>query len=134
EAKIVLRKRVVEIQGEMELVDLQISGKEGKVFWIPADLFSSQLRKKGGRLKIPFHIKGDLNDPKFNLKEAVLIALGLSLVESLGMPVKILEGKEGLKIKKLHRALSIGEKDLMTGSLRYDLCFHLSRARLNQGT
>lgn len=98
EAKVGLRKRAVDIQGDMELVDLQIKGSGGKVFWIPADLFSSQLKKKGGRLTVPFRIQGDLDDPKFNLQESILIQIGLSLAESLGMPVKIFpDGKEDLR-------------------------------------
>ncbi len=89
EMKILKRERLIEIQGNMDLVGLQIKGDRGKVFWIPADLFSSQLKKRGGRLKILLHLKGDLDDPNFNLQESLLVHLGLSLAESVGMPVKI---------------------------------------------
>jgi hypothetical protein len=98
EAKVVLKKRVIDIHGDMELVGLQIKRAAGKIFWIPADLFSSQLKKKGGRLKIPFHIRGDLDDSKFNLQESLLTALGFSLARSLGMPVKIFpDGREEIR-------------------------------------
>jgi hypothetical protein len=64
------------------------------------------LEQKKYQIKVPFHVKGNLGDPQFNLQEAFLTSIAFSLMEALGLPVKSMgesvsgdtgKEKEGLK-------------------------------------
>ena len=47
-------------------------------------------------MKVRFRIKGNLDDPQFNLRENVASRLTLALAESLGLPVTVVgEGRVG---------------------------------------
>jgi len=57
-------------------------------------------------VKAPFHVKGNLGDPQFKLQDALLTRIAFSLIDALGLPVKIIGeslpgdtggGTEGLK-------------------------------------
>jgi hypothetical protein len=96
EAKIAVRKKMVDVPGELDLINLRIRGGEGTVLWIPAKTLVSLLEKRGYEIKVRFHVKGDMDNPQFNLQEALLTQLGISLAEALGIPIKVL-GEEILK-------------------------------------
>ncbi len=105
-AKITLKQEMIDAPGSMELVDLRIK-EEGTVFWIPARTLVALLKSKGNRIKAQFHVKGNINDPKFDLQESVLTRLAFSFGEALGLPVKGLgetvlggagKGTEGLSV------------------------------------
>jgi hypothetical protein len=75
------------------------------VFYFPAKLLVSLLKDRGNQLKARFQVKGNLDDPQFNLQESFLNRVGFSLAESLGIPIKglgeqvvggSLKGAEGL--------------------------------------
>jgi hypothetical protein len=64
------------------------------------------LERKKYEIKVPFHVKGNLGDPKFSLQETLLMRIGFSFMEALGLPVKGVaeslfgepeKGMEGLK-------------------------------------
>ena len=104
EAKIAVRKEMIDAPGQMELIDLRIKEK-GTVFWIPAKTLLSLLKDKGNRIKVKFHVKGNMNDPQFKIEETFLTQVGFSLAEVLGIPIKVLgetilegsgKGAEGL--------------------------------------
>jgi hypothetical protein len=87
EAKIELRNRVIDAPGSMELVDLKIK-QGGTVFWIPAETLAVLLKDRGNRIKAKFRVKGNMDDPRFDLQENVLTRIAFSFGEALGLPVK----------------------------------------------
>jgi len=87
ETKIVVRQKRIDAPGYIELIDLRMK-EEGTVFWIPAKTLVSLLKDKGNRIKAQFHVKGDINDPQFDLQETVLNRVAFSLMEALGIPIK----------------------------------------------
>ena len=89
EAKINLKQKRIDAPGVMELMDLRIK-EEGTVFWIPAKTLVSLLKNKGNSVKGKFHVKGNMNDPKFNLQENILTQMAFSFGEALGLPVRSL--------------------------------------------
>ena len=89
EARIELKKRLIDAPGMMELADLRIK-EEGTVFWVPAKILASLLKNKGNRIRAKFRVKGNLDDPKFDLQETLLTRLAFSLGEALGLPVRSL--------------------------------------------
>ena len=91
ETKIALKERMINAPGKLELTALHIKEGKGTVFWIPAKTLSSSLKEKGNRVQISFRMKGNLEDPKFNLQEALLTRIALSLLEALGIPVKVMD-------------------------------------------
>ena len=96
EAKIAVRKRMIDAPGVLNLINLHIRGGEGTVLWIPAKTLVSLLEKKGHEIKVRFHVQGDMDNPQFHFQEALLTQLGISLAEALGISIKVL-GEEILK-------------------------------------
>jgi hypothetical protein len=100
ESKIVLKEERIDAPGELDFVNLHIKKGGGTVFWIPAEILAPLLEKKRNQVKVPFHVKGNLGDPQFNLQETFLTQIGLSLAEALGLPIKSVggtgKGMEGL--------------------------------------
>jgi hypothetical protein len=92
ESKIVLKEKRIEASGELEFINLHIKDGGGTVFWIPAETLASLLEKKRNQVKAPFHVKGNLGDPRFNLQETFLTQIAFSLTEALGFPIKSLGG------------------------------------------
>ncbi|NWG01456.1 MAG: DUF748 domain-containing protein [Syntrophaceae bacterium] len=88
QSQIVLKEKRIDAPGEMNLIDLRFKEGGGTVFWIPAESLSSLLKKKGNHVKVAFHIRGNLEDPQFNLQETFLTQIAFSLMEELGLPVK----------------------------------------------
>jgi len=104
EAKIGVKKRMIDAPGQLELVDLQMK-EGGTLLWIPAKILVSFLKKKGNRIQIQFHVKGNMDDPQFSLQETFLTRVAVSLAETLGIPIKVVgetmiggtgKGAEGL--------------------------------------
>jgi hypothetical protein len=89
ESKITLKEKRIDAPGELDFINLHIKEEGGTVFWIPAETLASLLEKKRNQVKAPFHVKGNLGDPHFKLHEALLTRIAFSLIEALGLPVKI---------------------------------------------
>jgi hypothetical protein len=89
ESKISLRGKRIDASGEMDFINLHIKKGGGTVFWIPAETLVPLLEKKRNQVKAPFHVKGNLEDPHFKLQEVFLTQIAFSLIEALGLPVKI---------------------------------------------
>jgi hypothetical protein len=106
DAKITLKEKFIDAPGKLELVHLHIKEGEGTVFWIPAKALIPPLKEKGDRIQVSFHMKGSLEDPRFNLQETLLTRIAISLLEAVGVPVKVV-GEEILE-KTIK-----GEKGLM---------------------
>ena len=96
EAKVAIKKRVIDAPGELELVDLRIKEGGGTILWIPAKTLVSLLEQKGNRIKVHFRVEGNEDDPRFSIQEAFLTQVALSLAQALGIPVKIV-GEEVLR-------------------------------------
>jgi hypothetical protein len=88
DATIEMKEKRIDASGQWIWSDLGIKEGEGTVFWIPAKTLVAALKGKGNRIQIKFHVKGNMNDPQFNLWEAVLTRIGISLVQALGLPVR----------------------------------------------
>jgi len=88
DARIAVKKRMIDAPGQLELANLQIKEGGGTVLWVPAKHLTSILKDKGNRIKAQFHVKGNIDDPQFSLQETFLNRLGISLAEALGIPIK----------------------------------------------
>jgi hypothetical protein len=88
EAKIGVKKRMIDAPGQLELVDLQMK-EGGTLLWIPAKILVSLLKKKGNRIQIQFHVKGNMDDPQFSLQETFLTRVAVSLAGTLGIPIQV---------------------------------------------
>ncbi len=104
EAKIGIKKRMIDAPGQLELVDLQMK-EGGTLLWIPAKILVSLLKKKGNRIQTQFHVKGNMDDPQFSLQETFLTRVAVSMAGALGIPIKVVgetiiggagKGTEGL--------------------------------------
>jgi hypothetical protein len=96
DAKITLTDKFIDAPGKLELVALHIKEGEGTVFWIPAKTLVSLLKEKGDRIEVSFHMKGSLQDPRFNLQENFLTRIAIALLEAVGVPIKVV-GEEILE-------------------------------------
>ena len=96
EAKVTVNNKVIDAPGSMELTRLRIGSGGGSVFYIPAKTVVSLLKDKGDRIKVNFHVKGNLDDPRFNLQENIITRIGISMAEALRVPIRIV-GEEFLK-------------------------------------
>jgi len=92
---ITVRQRTIDAPGTLELTDLRIQEGSGMVLWIPARTLVSVLKNKGNRIKVRFRVKGNLDDPQFNLRENLATQIAVSLAEALGVPIKVV-GEEVL--------------------------------------
>ena len=88
ESKITLKEKSMDAPGELDFINLHMQERGGIVFWIPAETLTSLLRQKRNQIKVPFHVKGNLDDPQFNLQEVFLTRIAFSLMEALGLPAK----------------------------------------------
>src|SRR4030043_454619 len=95
ESQIALKEKKIDAPGVLDFVNLHIQEGGGTVFWIPAETLTSLFKKKRNQVKVPFHVKGDLEDPRFNLQETFLTQIAFSLTEALGLPIKSLGGGVG---------------------------------------
>jgi hypothetical protein len=105
DSRIVVKEKRMDAPGEMDLINLHIKEGGGTVFWIPAETLVSLLEKKGHQLKAKFHVKGNMENPQFNLQETFLTQVAISLAQALGISVKVvgeevpqgtLKGEKGL--------------------------------------
>ncbi len=88
EAKISIKQRMIDAPGQLKLIDLQME-ERGTVLWIPAKALVSLLRDKGNRIQIRFDVKGNMDDPQFNLQETFLTRVAVSMAETLGIPIRV---------------------------------------------
>jgi hypothetical protein len=95
ESQIVLKEKRIDAPGELDFINLHIKEGGGTVFWIPAETLASLLEKKRNQVKAPFHVKGNLGDPRFNLQETFLTQIAFSLTEAFGLPIKSVGGSVG---------------------------------------
>ena len=56
----------------------------------------SLLVYKGHRIKVQFHLKGDLWNPQLSLQETFLTQVAISFAQALGIPIKVV-GEEVLQ-------------------------------------
>ena len=94
-ANIAVRQRTIDAPGTLELTDLRIQEGGGTVLWMPAKTLVSVLKDKGNRIKVRFRVKGNIDDPHFNLRENLATQIAISVAEALGVPIKVV-GEEVL--------------------------------------
>jgi hypothetical protein len=88
DSKVAVREKRIDAPGELDLVNLHIKEGGGAVFLIPAETLIPLLERKKHEIKVPFHVKGNLEDPRFSLQEIFLMRVAFSLAEALGLPIK----------------------------------------------
>jgi hypothetical protein len=88
ESKIAAKEKRMDASGAVDLMDLHIKGGGGTIFWIPAETIVPLLEQKKSGIKVPFHLRGNLGDPQFNLRETFLAQIAVSFAEALGLPIK----------------------------------------------
>jgi hypothetical protein len=88
EMNLVIKDRKIDAPGTVTLANLQLGKEGGAIFYIPSKLIVSLLKDRGNQIKARFQMKGDLDDPQFDLQESFLNRVGLSMAEALGFPVK----------------------------------------------
>jgi uncharacterized protein (DUF39 family) len=91
-----VKEKRIDAPGELDLINLHIKEGEGTVFWVPAETLISLLDKKGHQVKAKFHVKGNMENPQFNLQETLLTQVAISLAQALGIPIKVI-GEEVLQ-------------------------------------
>ena len=105
DSKIAVKEMRIDAPGQMDLIDLRVKKGGGMVLWIPAETMVSLLEKKGHQIKVQFHLKGDMENPQFNVRETFLTQFGISFAQALGIPIKVvgeeilqgtLKGEKGL--------------------------------------
>jgi hypothetical protein len=94
-ANIAVKQRTIDAPGALELSDLRIQEGGGTVLWMPAETLVPILKEKGNRIKVRFRVKGNIDDPQFNLRENLTTQIAISLAEALGVPIKVV-GEEFL--------------------------------------
>ncbi len=105
-SKIAVKEKRIDAPGEMNLIDLRVKKGGGMVLWIPAETLMSLLERKGDQIKAKFHVKGDMENPQFNLQETFLTQVAFSFAQAIGLPIKVI-GEQGLQ------GTSGGEKGLL---------------------
>jgi hypothetical protein len=90
DSKIVVKERRIDAPGELDLINLHIKKGDGMVFWIPAETLVSLLEKKGHQIKAKFHVKGNMENPRFSLQETFLTQVAIGLTQALGFPIKVI--------------------------------------------
>jgi hypothetical protein len=93
DSRIVVKEKRLDAPGELDLINLHVKEGRGTVFWIPAETLVSFLRKKGHQIKAKFHVKGNVENPQFNLQETFLIQVAISFARSLGYPIDVIGEK-----------------------------------------
>jgi hypothetical protein len=88
DSKIAVKEKRIDAPGELDFINLHIKEGGGTIFRIPAETLVPLLEQKKYQIKVPFHVKGNLGDPQFNLQEAFLTRIAFSLAEALGLPIK----------------------------------------------
>jgi hypothetical protein len=119
ESNLTVKGKMIDAPGELDLMDLHVQEGNGMVFWIPAKTLVSLLEQKGHHLKVQFHVKGNIDDPKFNLLETFLTQIAMHLAEGLGIPIKVvgepviqgtLKGEKGI-IEELKSLKELFQKE-----------------------
>jgi hypothetical protein len=108
DSKIAVREGRIDAPGELDLIDLRVKEGGGMVLWIPAETLVSLLEKKGHQIKVKFYVKGNMENPQFNLQETFLTQVAITLAQALGIPIKVV-GEEVLQ------GTLKGEKGLVEG-------------------
>jgi hypothetical protein len=89
ESKITVKGKKINAPGELDLINLQVKEGSGMVLWIPSKTLVSLLEQKGHRIKVPFLVKGNMDNPQFNLWETFLTQIAIHLAEAFGIPIKV---------------------------------------------
>ena len=63
-------------------------GMGGKFMGVPLSLVVALLKKNNNEILVNFVLEGDMNNPKFDLKENLTEKISVSLADKLGLPIK----------------------------------------------
>jgi hypothetical protein len=75
-------------------------GMRGKFMGAPLSLVTVFLKNSNNEIPLNFVIEGDLNNPKFDIKENAMHRISVALAEKLGLPIKgIPEAASGVGAK-----------------------------------
>jgi hypothetical protein len=77
--------------GTVVLKDLRFQngpGMSGSFLGVPLSLVVALLKKSNDEISVNFVLEGDLNNPKFDIKENLMNRISVALAEKLGLPIK----------------------------------------------
>ncbi len=77
--------------GKAVLKQLQFqsrSGTRGRFMGVPLTMVAAFLKDSNNEIPMNFVIQGDLNNPRFDIKENVMRRISIALAEKLGLPLK----------------------------------------------
>jgi hypothetical protein len=78
-------------------------GMSAKFMGAPLSLVAAFLKNSNNEIPLNFVIEGDLNNPKFDIKENAMHRISIALAEKLGLPIKgIPEAATGIGAKAAH--------------------------------
>lgn len=87
---IAIKNNKIKAPGRAILRDLEFASvtTKDRFLGIPRSAVIGLLKDSNGEITIDFVIEGDINNPKFNLKESLLEKVTLGLAEKLGLSVR----------------------------------------------
>jgi hypothetical protein len=77
--------------GTVVLKDLRFQsgpGMSGSFLGVPLFLVLAFLKKGNDEIRVSFVLEGDLNNPRFNIKEDLMNRISVALADKLGLPIK----------------------------------------------
>jgi hypothetical protein len=83
-------KKHIRAPGTMVIRDLQLSssgGTGGTFLGVPRSMVLSFLKNNNNEISLDFVLEGDLNNPRFNLRENFTTRLSVSLAKKLGISI-----------------------------------------------
>jgi hypothetical protein len=104
--KLRISSRKIDAPGRAVLRDLQFESGDGvkeQFMSIPRGLVVNFLKNHNDRIAIDFTLDGDLDNPRFSLRQSIIEKMTLGIASTLGLPVKqigesiIVLGTEGMK-------------------------------------
>ncbi len=98
-ADVTLEEDRIRAPGTVGLSEITLASRSGgreTFLGIPRALLSKLFQHPQGRIDLPFVVEGDLRDPSFNLRSALITRIAVALAEKMGVgSVEIVNGDFG---------------------------------------
>jgi hypothetical protein len=95
-----VRSKRLHAPGRLTLSQLDFAkggSAKARVLGVPRDLLFAGMQAKGGKISLDFSLDGDIDDPKFSLREMLATRIEVQLAKELGFSVGgLVEGIGGL--------------------------------------
>lgn len=88
DADINIVKEKIRSSGKIILKDLEFRSSSGSFLGLPLIAVIKLLKDGNDQISLEFEIEGDLNNPRFSIRDSIVQKLSLSLAKTLGMPIE----------------------------------------------